>query len=182
MKATQATIQQRVEEILSIRLAGPQFVDIRQYVAEKEAEASPPWVIPEGGRTLSERTLWRYIQQTDRLIAESCQEGRKRVFRRHVAQRRHLYGLAVSQGDTRAALSCLRDEAELMGLYPPKGVNISGKDGGPVILNIREEIVGLPAPTALGSIVEEVVTTNGNNDSITTDRPPPSGAARLPSE
>src|SRR5262245_52936844 len=98
MKATQATIRQRVEEILSIRLAGAQYVDVRQYVAEKEAEAAPPWTIPEGGRPLSERTLWRYIEQADRRMAESGREGRKRLFRRHLAQRRHLYGLAVSQG------------------------------------------------------------------------------------
>jgi hypothetical protein len=119
MKTTKATLRQRVEEILTIRLAGAQFIDVRQYVAEKEAAAEPPWTVPEGGRPLSDRSLWRYIQRTDKLIAESCREGRKRRLNRHLAQRRHLFGLAVNQGDIRAALAVLDSEAKLHGLFPP---------------------------------------------------------------
>jgi len=133
MKPTQATIRQRVEELLAIRLDGAQFVDVRQYVAEKEAAGEPPWSIPEGGKPVSERTLWRYLARTDQLIAESCREGGKKLLRRHVAQRKNLFAKAVSQGDVRAALSVLKDEAELRGLYPAKGVEVTGKDGAPLV-------------------------------------------------
>src|SRR5438094_8985432 len=118
MKATRATIRQRVEELLAIKLDGAEFWDIRQYVSEKQAAGEPPWAIPEGGRPLCDRTLWRYLAQADRLIAESCSEGRKKLLRRHLAQRRSLYAKAVSAGDVRAALAGLRDEAELLALYP----------------------------------------------------------------
>src|SRR5262249_11963027 len=121
MKATNAIIGQRVEEIHAIRLDGAQFVDIRQYAAEKCAAGEPPWAEEKDSPPPSERTLWRYLARTDQLIAQSCQEGRRKLFRRHLAQRRNLYAKALSQGDVRAALSCLRDEAELQRLYdlPP---------------------------------------------------------------
>src|SRR5262245_47978162 len=117
MKATKETIRKRVEEVHAIRLDGAQFVDIRQYAAEKCAAGEPPWATEKDSPPLSDRTLWRYVQASDRLIAESCREGHRRRLRRHLAQRRNLYAKAVSQGDTRAALACLRDEAELLGLY-----------------------------------------------------------------
>ena len=68
MKPTQATIRQRVEELLAIRLDGAQFWDVRQYVSEKQAAAEPPWTIPEGGRPLCDRTLWRYLARVDRTL------------------------------------------------------------------------------------------------------------------
>jgi hypothetical protein len=117
MKATQATIRQRVEELLAIRLDGAQFWDLWQYAAEKQAAGEAPWAIPAGGKPISQRTLWRYIAQTDRLIAQSCREGRKKLLRRHLAQRRNLYAKCVSAGDYRAALAAADSEVKLLGLY-----------------------------------------------------------------
>ena len=117
MKPTQAILRQRIDEILEIRLCGATTNDCRRYVAEKEAAGEQPWTIPDGGRPVSERTLWRYIEQSEKLMAESCRESRKRLLRRHLAQRKSLFAKAVNQGDLRTALSVLRDEAELQGLY-----------------------------------------------------------------
>jgi hypothetical protein len=117
MKPTKATLQKRLEEILEIRLCGATFFDARRYVAEKEAASEEPWTVPEGGKPVSERTLWRYIQMTDKMIAETCREGRKRLLRRHLAQRRNLFAKCVNMGDMRAALACLQDEARLVNLY-----------------------------------------------------------------
>src|SRR5579885_249780 len=117
MKPTKATLQKRLEEILEIRLCGATFFDARRYVAEKEAAAEEPWTIPEGGRPVSERTLWRYIEQTDKMIAQTCRESRKRLLRRHLAQRRNLFAKCVNMGDMRAALACLDSEAKLTGLF-----------------------------------------------------------------
>jgi hypothetical protein len=183
MKPTQATIRQRVEELLSIRLEGATFLDARRYVAEKEGEGVTPWTIPEGGKPVSERTLWRYLQQTDKLLAQTCRESRKRLLRRHLAQRRHLYAAAYQQGDIKTALSVLKDEAELRGLYPAKGIHVTGKGGAPIVLEIKEEIVflGSAPPTALANIVEEVVThDDGSSKPLATDHPPAPGAAGLP--
>jgi hypothetical protein len=117
MKPTKAILQQRLEGILEIRLCGATFYDARRYVAEKETAGEQPWTIPSDGKPVSERTLWRYIKQTDGMIAQTCREGRKKLLRRHQAQRRNLFAKCVNMGDMRAALACLDSEAKLCGLF-----------------------------------------------------------------
>jgi hypothetical protein len=125
MKATQpnkATLDARVEEVLRVRLEGAAFWDVRNYVAEKEAAGEAPWTVPEGGKPVSVRTLWRYIAAGDRLIREDHRASRKRLLRLHKAQRRDIYAKAVAAGDYKAALSVLRDLGELEGLYPARKI------------------------------------------------------------
>jgi hypothetical protein len=52
----------------------------------------------------------------DALLMRAHEKSRRKLFRRHLAQRRHLYAKAVSQGDVRAALACLDSEAVMLGL------------------------------------------------------------------
>jgi hypothetical protein len=122
MKATKAIVLRRVEEVLRIRLDGAEFWDVREYAREKEAEEGSAWHLSEGAKPLSDGQLWRYIAAADKLIAESCRASRKKLLRRHLAQRRNLYAKSVLAGDYRSALAVLRDEAELEGLYPPKKI------------------------------------------------------------
>jgi len=119
MKATKAEIAQRVSEILEIRLAGARFHDIVQYAAEKQ------WGV-------AERQLWNYIAASDKLLAAQLEPDRERLLTRHLAQRHYLYGRAVNAGDYRVALAALKDEAELLALYPAKRTELTGKDGGPL--------------------------------------------------
>jgi hypothetical protein len=120
MRATDATIRLRIEDVLRIRLDGAEGWDARRYVAEQEqandGAGEPPWCIPEGGKPLSERQIRNYVRAADKLIDESCRKSRRRLLRRHLAQRRALYARAVSQGDIRAALAVLDSEAKLEGL------------------------------------------------------------------
>src|SRR4051812_22535416 len=109
MKATTPTVRQRVEDVLHIRLDGAEGWDVRQYVAEKEKVGETPWAIPAGGKPLSERQIRRYVEQADRLIQDTCRTSRKKLLRRHLAQRRNLYARAVSAGDIRTALAVLAD-------------------------------------------------------------------------
>jgi hypothetical protein len=181
-KASKAVVAQRVEEVLRIRLDGAAFWDVLQYIAEKQQAGEAPWTIPEGGKPIAGRTVWWYIHKADHLLAETFRKeaGRKNLFRRHLAQRRALFAKATLAGDHRAALAALRDEAELLGLYPPKGVAVAGKNGGPIVLNVIEEVVGRPAPAALGNIVEEVVASANRTNGTLPDDPPAPGAAGLP--
>ncbi len=121
-------VQARVEEILRIRLDGAELWDLREFVKEKTEAKDPVW----GEQVPSDVTLYRYCRLADRLIAESCRGSRKRLLRRHLAQRRNLFAKAVSQGDVKAALSVLQDEAKLEDLYPPKKLEHRGPDGGPI--------------------------------------------------
>jgi hypothetical protein len=184
MKPTKAVQTQRVDAIVLMRLGGGTFTDVRQYVAEKEAAGEPPWTIPEGGRPVSERSLWRYIERADKEIATACREGRKRRWNRHLAQRRYLYAMAVSQADVRAALAVLDSEAKLHGMFPPTKTELTGKGGAPVVLQIVEEVVG-PEPGRPLQVEEEVLThddarTAAAADSARQEGPAPPGPEGLP--
>jgi hypothetical protein len=118
-RATKATVARRIEEVLRIRLDGAEFWDVLQYIAEKQQAGEEPWKVPDRGKPIAERTVWWYIHKADQLLNETFRKeaGRKRLLRRHQAQRRNLYAKAVNQGDIRAALACLDSEAKLCGLF-----------------------------------------------------------------
>jgi hypothetical protein len=122
MKATRATVQRRVEEVLRIRLDGAAFWDVREYAREKEQEEGSPWFLSEGGKPLSDGQLWRYIAQADKLAAKNFRASRKKMLRRHLLRRENLFGKCCVSGDYRTALAVLRDLAELEGLYPPRKI------------------------------------------------------------
>jgi hypothetical protein len=111
--------RRRQQEVLRIRLDGAEFWDVREYAREKGKEQGSAWELSPDSKPLSDGQLWRYIGRADRMITESCRATRKKLLRRHLAQRRNLYAKAVSQGDVRAALAVLTDEAKLIGLYAP---------------------------------------------------------------
>jgi hypothetical protein len=144
-KATNAQIEARLTELLRIRLDGAEFWDVREYAREKEQEDGSAWKLAEGQKPLSDGQLWRYLARVDRIIAESCRASRKKLLRRHLAQRRNLYAKAVSQGDIRGAATVLKDLADLQGLYPPKRREVSGADGGPVRVTLEDLLTEEPS-------------------------------------
>ncbi len=134
--------QQRIEEILAIRLDGARFWDCEAYVREQEAKGEPPWTITEGGKGLSTRTVWRLIERANTLWRKACEDNRDRLLFRHIAQRKHIYTKAMAAGDYRTALAAANSEAELLSLFPPKqSVRLSNHV---LTLNIQEEIITAP--------------------------------------
>jgi hypothetical protein len=138
-KSDRATVSQRIEEVLRIRLDGAQFHDIVQYASEQK------W-------NVSERQLWNYITRADELLVERQDKNRKKVVARHLAQRQSLYARAVNAGDYRTALAILADETKLRGLYPEKElrelVKLAAAQGGRIEeLERRIHAVGLTSPT-----------------------------------
>jgi hypothetical protein len=119
-RATDAEIAVRVEDVLYARLNGAELYDLVGLAKEK-------------GWKVSKRTLQRYAEAADRKIEESLEKDRVKLLRRHLAQRRSLFARAVNDGDVRAALAIAQDEAELEGLYPRKGLELTGAGGTPLI-------------------------------------------------
>jgi hypothetical protein len=117
MKATKAIVQQRVEELLRIRLDGGAFWTIREYVREKEAEEGSPFHLAEGQKPLSDSQLWRYLAQADRLIKETCRREREGLLALHLAQRQRLFRRAVEKDDQKTALAILDSTAHLAGIW-----------------------------------------------------------------
>jgi hypothetical protein len=112
---------QRVTEISRIRLEGAKFADVLEYVREAEQNPESCWYEESGQEPLEphgDSTIWRYISQADDAIEAEIVSSRKKLFKKHLAQREHLYSKATLAGDFRTSLSILKDIDELMGLYP----------------------------------------------------------------
>jgi hypothetical protein len=169
MKSTKAEVFKRVEEVFKLRLGGAEFADIREYATA-----------PERSWNVSDSQLWRYIAAADRLVQERFDARAGHLLARHLLQRRTLYAHALGAGDFRTALAVLQDEAKLEGLYPATRTELTGGGGTPLTLEIKEEVVGRPAPAALTGIAEEVVPHDGTGNPAAADRPPAPGPARLP--
>jgi len=93
--------------LVAIKLAGATALDLRQYASEK-------------GWGISQRQLFRYAQEADRLIAQAQVKDREQLMALHVARRESLYARCVSHSDHSNARCILKDLAELQGLYPAK--------------------------------------------------------------
>lgn len=117
-KADKALSARRVDDILRIRLDGAQWWDVVEFVREKQQECGSAWFVPEGEKSLSEGMIRKYQEKADRLMVTSHERSRKKLFRRHLAQRQNLYARAVTTGDIRTALACLDSEAKLLGIFP----------------------------------------------------------------
>jgi hypothetical protein len=186
-RPTKAQIQTRTEEVLLVRLQGGAMWNVREWVREKEREEGSAWFLADGAKPLSDSQLWRYIARADKLAAENYRASAKRLLRTHLVRREHLYGMAVLQGDVRAALAVLADAAAIEGLYPAAKRELTGKAGAPIVLQIKEEVVTRPDPDAphplLARITEEVVTLadlDRPEPGGGQDGPPAPGAAGLP--
>jgi hypothetical protein len=121
----------RVEEVLDLLLLGASFPEIRQFASAPERKPAP-WRV-------CDRQLRRYVSKAYELLAERHDADRERMIHRHLAQRRGLYARAVAAGDLGTAARVLKDEAELFNLYPPKAVEVGGKNGGPVLVTLSPD-------------------------------------------
>ena len=117
MPASKLIIRQRVEQVMKIRLLGALLPDIRNYAQEDDPETGRPW-------NVSDRTLARYVEQSDKLIAESFEPDRPKLFTRGIIQREALFARAMESGDLRTALAIADSRDRLLGLFPDKPVEI----------------------------------------------------------
>src|SRR5262249_45881590 len=110
LKATREQIRQRVALIMKIRLLGAGLADIQEFCKQEDPETGRPWKV-------SRRTVYRYIEASEKLIAHEAKRNPEKHFTEHLARRRMMYARAMEQGDIRTALAVAQDEARLRGLY-----------------------------------------------------------------
>lgn len=118
--------QQRINEVLEMRLAGAQFHDIVAHAQEQGWEAT-------------DAEIRSYIDAGSAAIADQMETTRDGIIARHLAQRKRIYAKAVQGGDYRVALSILQDEANLLGLYPKKGKSDGGGKQTTVAILIEQQ-------------------------------------------
>lgn len=138
-KANPIVIQQRVTELLSMRLAGAQWHDVIQHAEEEN------W-------NVSERQLCRYINKVDKLLAVKMEDTREKIFNRHLACRRTVYAKAMQAGDLQAALKALDSEAKMLGLNPEER-----RDGDVAVqINVGIELTVEQRRTELLGIIDSI--------------------------
>lgn len=158
-RPTDPIVQQRIAEVLRLRLDGAEAYDVRHYIAEKEAAAEVPWIIPEDGSPLSERQIRSYIQSADAQVGATIRRSSATDLRRHIALRRNLYRRALAAEDYRAAQSILADLAKLLDLYPAAKVNVNVRE---IDHAIEQLMADLGAPRETPSAGEAPPASGGN--------------------
>ena len=113
-KADKLTKERRVEAVYRLILDGWTPEQIRANTQE--------W-------GLSASQVGRYMKEARRRFEEGTALTRAELLSEHIAARRQMRREAKHIRDK---LAVLKDEAELLGLYPPKRHELGGKDGGPV--------------------------------------------------
>jgi hypothetical protein len=168
MRATKLETAKRVEESLRLILLGAEFPDLREYARQND------W-------NLSDGQLHRYHAKAMELAVNSLERSREKNFARHLLQRRNIYSRAMEAGDWRVALMVVKDEAQLLGLYPESA---TARDRPVFTLNVTEQVVNVSQPAAL---VPEIThngnailpAPNGNGNGSAEDRSLASGAASV---
>lgn len=134
LHGTKARTLKRVDEVIGLILAGALMRDVLEYANSADPETGKePW-------NVKRRTVEKYITLAYRRLARQSDETREQMLARHKAQRRALYARCVRTGDNANARAILKDEAELLGLYPARKVEM----GGTMTLEVVEEIVEAP--------------------------------------
>ena len=113
-KADKLTKERRVEAVYRLILAGWTPQQIRANTAE--------W-------GLGPAQIGRYMKEARRRFEEGSALSRAELLAEHIAARRQLRREAKGARDK---LAVLKDEAELLGLYPAKRTELTGAEGGPV--------------------------------------------------
>jgi hypothetical protein len=149
MKATTTLEEQRIREVLQIRLDGAEEWDVVAHIADREKAGEEPWrPAPD---PLTEEQIVDLISEADKRIAASRPAADSAVAR-HLAMRRSLYARAVQAGEIRAALAILADIAKIEEVYPAK---MKAQPLLPAGDGMTWVLIGIPA-TRFGEIAEEI--------------------------
>lgn len=154
-KATNAKVIARTHDMLRAILDGAESWDVCEYVRKQQADPKSCWFLEPGKKPISLASVYRYAERAEALIDSACEPDRTRLIKKHEKRRVRVYAQAMARGNLKVAATVMKDLAELQGLYPAKKTELTGQSGGPVILQIVEEIVG--TPVVLPQIEEEIV-------------------------
>jgi hypothetical protein len=104
----------RIEDAITIRLAGGGLEELRQTASVSRASNAGAW----SDGPLTDRQLRRYLEWANLLIADIQRDRLWQQVARSLARREDLYRRAIVAGDLLLALEIDRDALKLLGLYP----------------------------------------------------------------
>ena len=110
-----AVTKRRVDLLACAILDGIDRVsDLLAWTNAEDAATGRPW-------NVTPRTILKYRKRAYQVISDEAREDKATHMARQLGIRRRLYSTAVSQANVPAALAVVKDESELLGLYPDKG-------------------------------------------------------------
>lgn len=118
-RPTKAEQVQRLSQIHTLLINNLSRQDICRYVSEKTT-----W-------GLTERTIERYIAGATKMIRASAAFHRDQELGLAIAQVKDIYAKGQRIQDYKTSLSARKELSELLGLYAPKRLEVTGADGGP---------------------------------------------------
>jgi hypothetical protein len=111
-RSTKRQVNERIEEVVRLRLLGYELCDIAQHSAVN-------------GWRVRTRQLQHYIYAADDVLAQQFQQEREKLMTLHISRRADLFRLAVHQQEFRTVLAILCDLAKLQGLYPTRKLDVT---------------------------------------------------------
>ena len=82
------------------------------------------------------RQAYNFVAKAKEQIKDVGAIDRAYRLAEHIAVRRDIRRRARNDGDLRMELAASQDEAKLLGLYPADKHEVSGQDGGPVVIRL----------------------------------------------
>lgn len=124
VKATQAEVTKRVTQVYNWLLQGLSRADILELVAKKGE-----WKVSDG-------MIDEYMSRATAEIKEKASIQRDEELGKAIERMRFLFRQNVLIQDYKAALAVQKELNELLGLYPAKKFEHSGKDGGAINVSV----------------------------------------------
>jgi hypothetical protein len=118
-RPTDAVFMDRVTTVYTDLVKGKRRSDILQYASK--------WGV-------TDRTIDNYIARANALLEEQAQIVRGRELGKANARYDLLFGLALDKDDLATALRAESERAKLWGLNAPTQTEITGADGGPIVI------------------------------------------------
>jgi hypothetical protein len=101
----QVIAEQRVAQIVRLRICGENSARCLQHAQEQ-------------GWDVSQRTVFKYIERADNLIAKQVERRQQQFIAWGVNQRNKAVDIALERGELEVALKIMQDREKLLGLYP----------------------------------------------------------------
>ena len=120
-RATNPEIEQRVDKVFSMIIAGSTPREIFRFISEKT-----DWGI-------SYRQLTNYIDKANERLLEASQIQRQQELGKAISRLNNLYRAAYQIQDYRVCATIQKQLTELLGLSEPSRLSVQGPNGQPVV-------------------------------------------------
>ena len=126
-RSTEAEVSQRIEAVFKLLIDGKRPVEIIRFASEN-------------GWKVGDRQVENYIARANRLIEDQSATVRSREVGRAITRLTAWLAKAHELGDIKLSLEIQKELNKLLGLYEPTRTEITGQDGGAIVVKAYTSI------------------------------------------